>query len=315
MNREAADLKISVIIPIYNTEKYLQECLDSVINQSFADIEIICINDGSTDSSLSILESYAQKDERIKVLSQSNKGQAVARNIGLDLAKGEYIFFLDSDDYLHKDALKAFYQVAVSSKAPIVVSNNFLKKSKDTAFKDKAENIDFELHHNTLTDLLSQRYISSVAWNKLYKKEVLKNKRFIDGIVFEDWPFVTTLFSEIPFYASFKEAFYFYNDVNTSTVRSAFTVKKIKDYMTGIYYTYDYYQQPEKLKYWKQVRKVRIKKSLKMMITEIFNSPERDALVKVFYPLFKDLLSKNIIKKSDFSPKTRLRLFCLLWKM
>ena len=92
--------KISVIVPIFNVEKYLKECLESIINQTFKDIEIICINDGSTDNSLDILNQYAEKDNRIKVITQSNQGLSAARNTGIKYANGEYISFIDSDDYI-----------------------------------------------------------------------------------------------------------------------------------------------------------------------------------------------------------------------
>lgn len=95
----------SIIIPVYNVEKYLRECLESVLCQTYEDWEAICINDGSTDGSATILEEYAAKDSRFKVISQSNGGLSVARNSGLEAASGDYVLFLDSDDYLEKDAL------------------------------------------------------------------------------------------------------------------------------------------------------------------------------------------------------------------
>jgi len=96
----------SLIIPVYNVEKYLKECLDSVLCQTYGDWEAICINDGSTDGSATILEEYAAKDSRFKVISQANGGLSVARNSGLEAASGDYVLFLDSDDYLEKDALR-----------------------------------------------------------------------------------------------------------------------------------------------------------------------------------------------------------------
>ena len=90
---------LSVIVPVYNTEKYLRECLDSVINQTLKDIEIICINDGSTDRSLDILKEYALKDNRIKIIDKKNEGVAAARNDGIRIANGEFVCFMDSDDY------------------------------------------------------------------------------------------------------------------------------------------------------------------------------------------------------------------------
>lgn len=92
--------KISIIVPVYNTEKFLEKCLNSLINQTLKDIEIICINDGSTDKSLQILEKFANKDKRIQIINQTNSGLSVARNIGIKKAKGEYIGFVDSDDWV-----------------------------------------------------------------------------------------------------------------------------------------------------------------------------------------------------------------------
>ena len=98
--------EISIIIPVYNVEKYLDECINSAVNQTFDDIEIICVNDGSTDGSLEIIEKHASKDKRIRIISQEHKGVGSARNAGLDAAKGKYIYFMDSDDYVELNALK-----------------------------------------------------------------------------------------------------------------------------------------------------------------------------------------------------------------
>ena len=99
-------VQFSIVIPVYNVEKYLHECLDSVLNQSFSDWEAICVNDGSTDGSVAILEEYAVKDNRIKVINRPNSGTATARNTGLQVAQGDYIFFLDSDDWLEPESLR-----------------------------------------------------------------------------------------------------------------------------------------------------------------------------------------------------------------
>ena len=104
--------KVSVIIPVYNTEKYLRECLDSVVNQTLRDIEIICINDGSTDGSLAILEEYQQRDPRITVLSEKNRGVNAVRNQGLEVSRGKYIYFIDSDDYAELNLLEKTVKLA-----------------------------------------------------------------------------------------------------------------------------------------------------------------------------------------------------------
>ena len=113
--------QISVVVPVYNVEKYLRECLDSLANQTFEDFEVICVNDGSDDSSLSILEEYASEDERFKIVSQENKGLSGARNTGMNYIKGRYLLFLDSDDWLELNALELLYNHANALNSEMVI--------------------------------------------------------------------------------------------------------------------------------------------------------------------------------------------------
>lgn len=115
--------KISIIIPVYNVEKYLEQCLKSVINQTFKDIEIICINDGSTDNSLEILEAFQKQDERIKIINKQNEGQGIARNEGLKIAKGEYISFIDPDDWVEQGMYEFLYNKFLETNAQIIRFN------------------------------------------------------------------------------------------------------------------------------------------------------------------------------------------------
>ena len=114
-------MKISVVIPVYNIEDYLSECLDSIVNQSLEDIEIICVNDGSTDGSLDILKEYESKDSRVKIISQENKGIGNARNTALEYAKGEYVYFIDGDDTLELDALERLYDLNIEKNADFII--------------------------------------------------------------------------------------------------------------------------------------------------------------------------------------------------
>ena len=131
--------KVSVIIPVYNVEKYLRECLDSLVNQTLKEIEIICVDDGSTDSSLDILKEYASKDNRITVIKQQNLHAGVARNAGLSVARGEYVHFLDSDDWVSVDNYSKLYDITLAHKANVIkfCSYSFDDKTKqvvDTYF-------------------------------------------------------------------------------------------------------------------------------------------------------------------------------------
>ena len=123
--------KISVIVPIYNSEKYLKKCIDSIINQTLKEIEIICINDGSTDNSLSILNEYKEKDSRIIVLTQENQGQGVARNNGIEIARGEYLACIDSDDWIESEMFEKLYNTAKEKDAEIVHCNYYTVHKED----------------------------------------------------------------------------------------------------------------------------------------------------------------------------------------
>lgn len=118
--------KVSVILPVYNTEKYLPECLDSLLNQTLKDIEIICINDGSTDNSLEILQEYQANDQRIRILNQENQGAAIARNKGIQMAEGEYLSFLDADDFFDENMLKWSYEKAQKTNSDICIYGSYL---------------------------------------------------------------------------------------------------------------------------------------------------------------------------------------------
>lgn len=187
---------ISVIIPIFNAEKYLSKCLNSIIHQTFENIEIICVNDGSTDNSLNILNKYSKKDDRIKVLSIENHGQGFARNLGLSKANGEYISFIDADDWIEKDSFMMLYEKLklfdldilffqmvnyINSTGELVESDLYNYKSLSDNF-----NINIPFSHKDVDDFLFSIAVCPVS--KLYKKSFLEKHdiKFPEGIIFED---------------------------------------------------------------------------------------------------------------------------------
>ena len=197
---EVENPKISVIIPVYNVEEYLRPCLDSAVRQTFRDIEILCINDGSKDSSLEILKEYAAKDKRIYVYSQKNSGLSAARNTGLEHARGKYIYFFDSDDLLREDALGILYDRLISDDLDILYFNNFVFSEDDSP--ETRRIIDGYVNYyrrdyaydGTFTgpDLLhafrSHREYIPQACMQILRTGFLKDNQlaFIDGIIHED---------------------------------------------------------------------------------------------------------------------------------
>jgi glycosyltransferase involved in cell wall biosynthesis len=133
--------KISIIIPVYNAENYLEECLLSISQQTFGDFEILAINDGSTDRSLEILKKYQEKEPRLQVISQENKGVSAARNLGLENAQGEYITFVDADDWLHPETLEQYIEIA-KKKSDIVISQFLTEKSIEKQLPSSIKSFD-----------------------------------------------------------------------------------------------------------------------------------------------------------------------------
>ncbi len=181
-------IDISIIVPIYNAEKYLNKCIKSLINQTKKELEFILVNDGSTDSSEEIIKSY--KDKRIKYFKNKNQGIGKTRNFGMKKATGKYIMFLDSDDYLATNACEELFSKAEKDNLDLVI-NNFYRVEEET--EKKVEVIIPEFKNTTLKD--NKRLLLDVnlaPWNKLYKREFLKKNKiqFVEDLKYEDAPFV-----------------------------------------------------------------------------------------------------------------------------
>ena len=177
--------KVSVIIPVYNAEKYLRECLDSVVNQTLKDIEIICVDDGSTDGSPAILREYEAKDSRIKVLTQENQFAGVARNHGMEIASGRYYAFLDSDDYYLPDALSRMFELCEQYELDYIKAGYYRvepgKEPYDTPYtvNKTVNNKDLGRRLSFPADIESLRKAPDVPWNGLYRASFLKDNRIV----------------------------------------------------------------------------------------------------------------------------------------
>ncbi len=202
---------ISIIVPVYNVEKYLQECLDSVLAQTYKNLEIILIDDGSTDNCPQICDDYAAKDKRIKVIHQKNQGVSAARNAGLKMAKGEYIGFVDSDDYIKPDMYEYLYQLISKDNADMAMCNMCQTdtfRSSDPIEKDYL--------------FISAKDIFNYSdWmlpvNKLYKSSIFYNIRFQEGLSHgEDAYAIFKIIQKISFISLGKEAKYYYRQNNSS---------------------------------------------------------------------------------------------------
>ena len=188
-------VKVSVVIPVYNVEDFLAECLDSICNQTLEDIEIICVNDGSKDSSLDILNDYAADDSRITVLDQENGGHAVATNRGMELAQGKYLFLMDSDDILDLNALELSYNLAEEKQVDFVIfqainyymDKNQLIEEENYSMNALADYVkDSVFSYRDIRDYVFD--ITVTPWSKLYNRKFIEdnNITFPEGLVFDD---------------------------------------------------------------------------------------------------------------------------------
>lgn len=184
-------IKISVIVPVYNVEPFLEECLDSILNQTLKDMEIICVNDGSTDNSLTILERYAKKDKRVQVISKENGGVSSSRNAGLAVARGEYVSFIDSDDFIEPQMLEMLYAKAKETDADIAITDLYLydNKTKETSDDFRDQLLYLRLKNKVVTLMEEPELISCIAvWDRIYKRSLIfqPDLRFAEGLVYED---------------------------------------------------------------------------------------------------------------------------------
>ena len=164
--------KVSVIVPVYNVEKYLKQCLDSIVDQTLEDLEIVLVDDGSVDSSGTICDEYAKKDSRIEVIHKANGGLSDARNVGISKAKGRYIGFVDSDDYIKEDMYEILLNLIKKYDADVSICNLYDVIDGNECIRNKENGIREYSRLDILKKVLLDKNIQSYAWNKLYEKEL-----------------------------------------------------------------------------------------------------------------------------------------------
>lgn len=237
--------KISVIIPVYNVEKYLSACVNSVINQTYNNLEIILVDDGSTDNSGKICDEYALKDERIKVFHKSNGGLSSARNYGLDRKSGEYVFFVDSDDFISLRCLEKLHELSIEQNADIVSSLNkrFTTENNLTTESNVKKEIAVYSNKQTLENTFKKTdnyFITS--WSKLYKNKMFDNLRFTEGVIHEDEFICHRLYGKANKFVLLKEELYFYRENPCSITGVKYNIKR-PDYLLALMDRVDYFKE------------------------------------------------------------------------
>lgn len=208
-------VKVTVIIPIYNIEQYISRCLDSVLSQSLREIEVICINDGSTDDSLRIIKQYQKLDKRIRVIDKGNGGLSSARNAGVNIARGKYILFVDGDDKISSVACERLHNFAEELESDVVIyeyivddiKNNVKNRVSASYLRDSFQDKTFSIETFEPSGFSN---IVETAWSKLYRTDLIKDIQFCEDIIFEDVPFWAQVYTKARRISYLPEALYYY---------------------------------------------------------------------------------------------------------
>lgn len=284
--------KVSIIIPIYNADEYLKNCLDSIIKQSLEDIEIICINDGSTDSSAKILEEYSNHSN-IKVINQENSGVSIARNRGIEEANGEYIGFVDSDDWVDIDFYEKLYDSAKRHNAEIAAAGFF--KVKSNSKKPRTVYTEEEL----FSDIQEKINICNIpkycyVWNKIYKLSELKknNLKFTENVNYEDVRFTIRALYYLERLVTVPDVFYYYRSRKNSIVK---TTKNTEDKANALIDMFNFADE-HKIIFPDKARIFTVKKLTCLNILFMKIKRTKNSLIYLLFgiiPIFKTRLHKN----------------------
>lgn len=244
MDSSLMQKKISVIIPVYKVESYIRTCLESVIGQSYKNLEIILVDDGSPDNCPAICDEYAVRDPRIKVIHKLNGGLSDARNAGLEISSGELLFFVDSDDYINKYCLEMLVNEMESTSADIVEchSNNFLD-GKDPNWESKfpVRKRKMLTPNEWLTETNLGKFISCAVWNKLYEAHLYDDIRFPVGRIFEDDATTYKVIDKAKKICRVDSQLYFYRERVGSTMTGTMTLKKVEHRVLAFQERSDYF--------------------------------------------------------------------------
>lgn len=220
---------VSVIVPVYNVEKYIHRCILSILEQSYKNLEIILVNDGSTDKSREVCEGFLEKDERVTVINKSNGGLSSARNCGLDVANGKYVCFVDGDDFIHPEMIRILHQEISSGKFDLVYCL-YQKVYQNEIYSDIPSNYSVieKSKTETFETLFAEELEIKLAWNKLYKKEIFETLRYAKGRLHEDEFIIHYILENVTKIKKVNLKLYYYFQRDNS-IMAKLTVKRVRD--------------------------------------------------------------------------------------
>ena len=284
---------ISIIVPVYNVEKYLVRCLDSILAQDYSDYEILLIDDGSTDLSGQIADEYTVRDSRIKVWHRSNEGAAAARNFGLDQARGEYICFIDSDDWVESTYLYELHDLIIVNQADIAMCRYQNRSGSESIEQPCEENVTIQSGIDAIDNLYSNHCLEYVVvWNKIYKRDLFNEVRFTTGMIYEDEVISPKILIKAKKVARTERILYNYRTDNEESVMSARYSLKNLDILKAIELRMEIFKNNGLHKYYE-------KDSFKYLYKILLNEIELKQLDGDNKAIIKDLKNEYWIKYKE----------------
>lgn len=316
--------EISIVVPVYNVEDFIHDCIQSILDQTFKNFELILVNDGSTDKSGAICDEYAEKDQRIRVIHKENGGQSSARNSGIDAAKGNYIGFIDSDDWIDPEMYKILYTKLVENSADITACNlmQYDKDADKNLYCNKTDDVSYD-RDSAMDELYLNERLTFSPCNKLYKKNLFEGIRFKEGYILEDMDFSYRMMHQAKKVYYTGQALYNYRYNEKSTMRKVFSKKRLDEFEVRknmyLFYQKNYPNRANELyaewfltglmlyisieKYYQQE-----KKQYKYLI-----NIDRKKLKPLLFKQDYDRRKKLLLAMGVVSPKLLVRFYRLYW--
>ena len=316
--------KFSIIIPVYNVEKYLNQCVDSVLNQSFSDFEIILVDDGSPDNCPQICDEYAEKDNRVKVIHKENGGVSAARNSGIEISSGEFIWFVDSDDYIMENALTKISD-RLSESTDIFGFNRLPLLYYDNKIKD-ISNLEFSFDKEQLKELINYSHSNNILpypWRYVYKASLIKDNemRFDEKMRYgEDSVFNTEAFLRAENVEFIGERLYFYrqrDDAVSKIISKSFDFRAVEQMTLGINLREEIYnklcEEPNDAFYEDMSKFILTTVFFIILLKRVYKSRNKNKFI-IFKSISKEKILKNAFKRFDINKiKSKSLDWWVLW--
>ena len=289
---------ISVLVPAYNVEEYIENCIKSIISQTYSNLEILVIDDGSTDRTGEIVDLMATEDERIKVVHKENAGLAATRNRLLDMSEGEYIFQVDADDYISRDAVQILFDNLVKNDAGLSVGSCVCGDEKDYVFdKDDASELEVYSGNDRFRKLFGEdKYLYITAWAKLYEKRLFEGLRYPEGKIHEDEYLAHWIIDRAEKIVRTNTAVYYYTEKKDSISRSFFSYKRL-DCVPALLDRNSFFEKKDREDLLRLCYIDFLKRFQYFYYGVKYHYPEEKDLIKRLYDQYKDVYDKASEKK------------------